>query len=211
MQIEHWRLDQLKPYENNARTHSPEQVGKLARSIKQFGFNNPIVVDGRTRTILAGHGRLAAAKHLGLETVPVVPVQHLTELERRAYILADNRLAEESFWDKTLLADELDKIQDDELVGAIGFNPDQLSAVMGDDSVLEEGQGELREDLDVDPDPAEGGEKLKKVDKVTIRVGEIRFLVTVEEYISWRAGVRASVGLSSRDIVDHILEQIGLC
>lgn len=91
--IEHWPLDRLRPYERNARTHSPEQVAKIAASITEFGFTNPILVDGADG-IIAGHGRLMAARDLGLTEVPVIVLDHLTDAQRRAYILADNKLAE---------------------------------------------------------------------------------------------------------------------
>jgi hypothetical protein len=104
--LERWPIDRLVPYEKNARTHSAEQVAQIAASIQEFGFTNPILVasdDG----ILAGHGRLAAAKDLGLSEVPVVVLDHLTPTQRRAYVLADNKLALNAGWDEELLKSEL--------------------------------------------------------------------------------------------------------
>ena len=92
----------LIPYARNARTHSPAQVSLIAGSIREFGFTNPILVD-RENGIIAGHGRLMAAQQLGLETVPVIELAHLTEAQKRAYVLADNKLAEQAGWDKELL------------------------------------------------------------------------------------------------------------
>ena len=98
-----WPLDRLAPYERNARTHSAEQVAQIAASIQEFGFTNPILVDGADG-ILAGHGRLAAAKDMGLAEVPVIVLDHLSPEQRRAYILADNKLALNAGWDIDLLA-----------------------------------------------------------------------------------------------------------
>jgi ParB-like chromosome segregation protein Spo0J len=91
--IEMWPLERLVPYERNPRTHSPEQVTRIAASIEQFGFNNPLLVDSQDG-IIAGHGRLLAARQLGLGEVPVIVLDHLTDAQRRAYVIADNKLAE---------------------------------------------------------------------------------------------------------------------
>jgi DNA modification methylase len=104
--IEVWPLDRLLPYARNARTHSASQVQQIAGSIARFGFNAPILVDGRDG-IVAGHGRLAAARSLGLTEVPVVVLDHLSETDRRAYLLADNRLSDLAGWNEPLLAEEL--------------------------------------------------------------------------------------------------------
>ncbi len=96
----------LRPYPGNARTHSAKQIAEIATSIKAFGFNNPVLV-AKDGTIIAGHGRVAAAKKLGLDTVPCVRLEHLSEAEKRAYILADNKLAEKAGWDREILAIEL--------------------------------------------------------------------------------------------------------
>ena len=99
----------LKPYARNARTHSHKQVRKIARSIERFGFLNPILVDGNN-TVLCGHGRLEAAKLLGLEEVPTFLADHLTEAEKKVYIIADNRIAADSGWDREILALELETL-----------------------------------------------------------------------------------------------------
>src|SRR5687767_14640441 len=96
----------LKPYAGNARIHSKHQIRQIADSIRQSGVTNPILVDGQ-RTVIAGHGRLKAAETLGLETVPIIRLAHLSEAERRAYILADNKLAEKAGWDPEILRIEL--------------------------------------------------------------------------------------------------------
>ena len=108
-------IEKLIPYERNARTHSPEQITKLRESLREFGFVNPVLIDGQNR-VIAGHGRLEAAKAEGLTEAPCVVVEHLTDAQRRAYVLADNRLAEMAGWDESLLALELGELQ------ALGFD-----------------------------------------------------------------------------------------
>ena len=96
----------LKPYDRNARTHSAKQIAQIAASIKSFGFNNPVLID-KDGGIIAGHGRVEAAKILVLETVPCVRLDHLDDAQKRAYILADNKLAEKAGWDPEILKIEL--------------------------------------------------------------------------------------------------------
>ena len=128
--IELWPLSRLKPYERNARTHSAEQVAQIAASIVEFGFTNPILVDS-SDGIIAGHGRLQAALELGLSTVPVVVLDHLSDRQRRAYILADNQLALNAGWDLELLRTELqDLVADDFDLSVIGFSDDELSDLL---------------------------------------------------------------------------------
>ncbi len=127
--IELWPLDRLKPYAKNPRTHSDEQVTKIAASMTEFGFTNPILVDSNNG-IVAGHGRLAAARLLKLEEVPVVVLDHLTEAQRRAYVIADNRLALEAGWDEELLAAEPAALEADDFdLSLTGFTADELTAI----------------------------------------------------------------------------------
>ena len=111
MQVETVPVEALQPYPRNARTHSKKQIRQIADSIQRFGFCNPVLIDDQ-RQIIAGHGRVAAAKLLGIEQVPTVRLSHLTEAEKRAYILADNRLAEKAGWDREILAIELQALVD---------------------------------------------------------------------------------------------------
>jgi DNA modification methylase len=106
MQIENLAVESLRPYAGNARTHSRKQIRQIAKSIERFGFCNPVLIDDQGQ-IIAGHGRVAAAKLLGIESVPTVRLAHLGDVEKRAYILADNRLAEKAGWDREILAIEL--------------------------------------------------------------------------------------------------------
>lgn len=108
--MEKVKIADLKPYPKNARTHSPKQIRQIAKSIKEFGFTNPVLID-KDNGILAGHGRVEAAKLAGLTEVPAVVIRHLTPAQKKAYILADNRLAELSGWDKNILKVELEELQ----------------------------------------------------------------------------------------------------
>jgi len=132
---------ELIPYVNNARTHSPEQVAQIAASIKEFGFCNPVLIDGNSG-IIAGHGRVMAAQKLGMETVPTIELSHLSDTQRKAYILADNRLAEKSDWDDELLRLELGELQDlDFDLAIIGFDDfdltiDEIPAALTDEDAV---------------------------------------------------------------------------
>ena len=130
MQIEQIQLATLIPYINNSRTHSDEQVAQIAASIKEFGFNNPVLVD-KDNGIIAGHGRVQAARRLGLTEVPCVRLEHLTKTQRKAYIIADNRLALNAGWDNELLTIELnDLLADDFALELLGFDPAELKDLL---------------------------------------------------------------------------------
>jgi DNA modification methylase len=147
-----WRsVDKLIPYAKNARTHSDEQVAQIAGSIKEFGFNNPVLVD-KENSVIAGHGRLMAARKLGMEKVPVVELEHLTESQRKAYVLADNRIALNSGWDTSMLSLELQDLKDDIDLSLLGFDPDELDALL---NPIEETEGLTDEDAvpDVPDEP----------------------------------------------------------
>lgn len=107
--LEQVPVSSLKPHERNPRTHSKKQIQQIAESITRFGFTNPVLVDA-SNSIIAGHGRIEAARSLGLQTVPALRLEHLTEAERRAYVIADNRLAELAGWDDALLAQEIEAV-----------------------------------------------------------------------------------------------------
>lgn len=135
--LEHWNIDRLRPYERNPRTHSPEQITKIAASLLEFGWTNPILVDGDAG-IIAGHGRLLAARELRMTTVPVIELTHLTEAQKRAYVIADNRLALDAGWDEDLLADELRALEDlDFNLELTGFDLDELHDLLDDESAEE--------------------------------------------------------------------------
>ena len=124
MQVIYKSTDELIPYVNNARVHSDDQVTQIAASIKEFGFNNPILLDG-ANGVIAGHGRLMAAKKLGLETVPCIELSHMTDTQKKAYILADNKLALNATWDDETLKLELENLKMDDFdLDLTGFDLD---------------------------------------------------------------------------------------
>ena len=122
-------IKQLNPYKNNARTHSEKQVEKIANSIEEFGFINPVLIDSNYG-IIAGHGRVKGAERLGMEEVPCLFIEDLTEEQKRAYILADNKLALDAGWDYELLEIELEELNDlDFDITLTGFDVDFLQEV----------------------------------------------------------------------------------
>lgn len=130
--IELWSVDKLVPYDKNPRTHSAEQIAQIAASIVEFGFLNPILVDA-TSGIIAGHGRLQAAKQIGLAQVPVVALDHLTDVQKRAYVIADNKLALNAGWDDELLRAEMTALEEEGFdLPVMGFSDDELSELLAD-------------------------------------------------------------------------------
>jgi len=129
MEVTNKHIDLLIPYARNARTHDDAQIAQIAGSIKEFGFNNPILID-KDNGIIAGHGRVLAARKLGLTEVPTILLDHLSETQRKAYILADNRIAINSAWDNEMLSLELMDIKDDVSLAMLGFNVDELDALL---------------------------------------------------------------------------------
>src|SRR3984957_17829249 len=128
--IEMWSIEKLIPYTRNPRTHSDAQVAQIGASIAEFGFNNPILVDTKAG-IIAGHGRLLAARKLQLAEVPVIVLDHLTEAQKRAYILADNQLALNAGWDEELLRIELTALQEEDInLNLIGFEDEELARLL---------------------------------------------------------------------------------
>jgi ParB-like chromosome segregation protein Spo0J len=136
MEIINKPIDLLIPYAKNARVHDDAQIAQLAGSIKEFGFNNPILID-KDNGIIAGHGRIMAARKLGLTEVPTILLDHLNETQRKAYILADNRIAINSTWDNEMLSLELMDIKDDVSLAMLGFNVDELDALLKEISSTE--------------------------------------------------------------------------
>lgn len=135
----------LVPYVNNARTHSAAQISKLRASIREFGFINPVIIDGNYG-IIAGHGRVVAAQEEGLAEVPCVLVDHLTETQKKAYILADNRYAQDAGWDEELLRIEIEGLQAEDFdVSLTGFRDDEITDLFA-----------LKDD---EPDDPEGNNK----------------------------------------------------
>lgn len=130
MTIETLPTADLIPYARNTRTHSPEQVAQIAGSIREFGFTNPVLIDAENG-IIAGHGRVMAASKLGLEKVPCIRLSHLTDTQKRAYIIADNKLALNAGWDEELLGLELADLREADFdLGLMGFDTDAIEAML---------------------------------------------------------------------------------
>jgi DNA modification methylase len=150
MKIEQRKVESLIPYVNNSRKHSDEQVAQIAASIKEFGWTNPILVDGENG-IIAGHGRLMAARKLSMEKVPVIELAHLSDNQRKALIIADNKLALNADWDNDILALELsDLLADNYELGLLGFGKDELEALL---NPTQETDGLTDEDEVPEPPP----------------------------------------------------------
>ena len=167
--IELWPVERLVPYATNARTHSAEQVAQIAASIAEFGFVNPILVDTNAG-LIAGHGRLLAARNLGISAVPVIVLDHLTETQRRAYIIADNKLAMNAGWDEELLRVELESLKENGFeLEVVGFSDEELEELLA-------GPEETRQGLtDEDAVPEEPEAAVTKLGDLWI-LGEHRLL-----------------------------------
>ena len=146
IQVQPVKVEDLIPYANNARTHSDEQVAQIAASIREFGWTNPILIDGENG-IIAGHGRLAAARKLGMDEVPAIQLDGLSKAQKKALIIADNKLALNSGWDESLLAIELQELKDTDFdLSIIGFNDDELKTLTAEinfEPGSEDDQGKL--------------------------------------------------------------------
>ena len=141
LKIEYVATDDLIPYFNNSRTHSESQVKQIAASIREFGFTNPILID-EEQTIIAGHGRVMAAEVLSMSTVPCIRLSGLSEAQRKAYVIADNKLALNAGWDIEILFSEIETLEDLNFdVDLIGFSANELTEMLN----IEEEQEEKKE------------------------------------------------------------------
>mgnify|MGYP000865922602 CR=1 FL=1 len=148
MQIQPRPIEGLIPYARNSRTHSDEQVAQIAASIREFGWTNPVLVDGENG-IIAGHGRVLAARKLGMAEVPCIELAHLSEAQKKAYIIADNKLALNAGWDNELLALELGELHAADFdMALLGFDAGELSAAMGLDEELDGDAPKIDEGID---------------------------------------------------------------
>jgi DNA modification methylase len=179
MKIVHKPVDILIPYINNSRTHSDEQVAQIASSIKEFGWTNPILVDGENG-IIAGHGRLMAARKLGYKEVPTIELKDLTETQRKAYIIADNRLALNAGWDNEMLTIELnDLLADGFALEMLGFDTKELDALLEPEVV----EGLTDEDAvpDVPDEPITKRGDIYQLGKHRLMCGDSTFIDDVEK------------------------------
>ena len=140
--IEQIPLKKLTPYARNSRVHSEIQISQLASSIKEFGFTNPVLIDDGN-DIIAGHGRVLAATKLGLDEVPCIRLSHLTEYQRRAYVIADNQLALNATWNFDMLSVEIDELNDGKYdISKIGFSTTELAEIIGSPNEIDVNEDE---------------------------------------------------------------------
>ena len=141
-------IDKLIPYVNNARTHSPKQINKLRASLREFGFINPVIID-KAFNIIAGHGRVLAARAEGIQEIPCVLVDYLTEAQKKAYILADNRMAMDAGWDEELLKVELESLEGEAFdLSLTGFDEKELADLFKEDSEIQDDDYDLTAELE---------------------------------------------------------------
>ena len=192
--IELWPVERLRPYSRNARTHSPDQVAQIAASIAEFGFVNPILV-ASDAGIVAGHGRLLAARKLGLAEVPVVVLDHLSEAQRRAYVLADNKIALNAGWDDTLLAEELREIQSDGLdLATVGFSASEVEALLAEPEGPATPAEADEEILEAPPEAVTKPGDVWVIGKHRVICGDCRDLAVITKLL---AGASANVVITS--------------
>lgn len=179
--IEHREVSSLRPFPNNSRKHSPAQIQKIADSIREFGFTRPVLVRGEF--IIAGHGAVEGARSLGMERVPCVSLDHLTPEQARAYVIADNRIAEESSWDDGLLASELAALQDlDFDLSLTGMDFEEIAKLL---------QGD--EGADTESFAEEGDKSSSGSNVPTLSFGKHKVEMTPEELEDLTARVEAHV------------------
>lgn len=185
---ENVEIEKLIPYKNNARTHSDEQIEKIAKSMKEFGFINPILVDGNLN-VIAGHGRILGAKKLGMKEVPCWFIEDLTEEQKRAYIIADNRLAEDAGWDKELLKIELEDLKNMNFdITLTGFELEDFDFSMDETEVIED---EFDETVPEEPTSKKG--EIYKLGKHFLMCGDSTDINDVEKLMN---GVKADMLLT---------------
>ncbi len=197
MKIELMPLDQVLPYARNPRINA-HAVEKVAASIKEFGFRQPIVVDGEM-VIVVGHVRYEAAKRLGLKKVPVHIATDLTPEQIKAYRITDNRVGEESEWDKALLQLEIVELEEAAFsADLLGFNDEELRDIKASvDGLLEDGFGK---DDDDDIEEAD----------TTARIGGYTFPIPREQYLEWLEALKQSVGFEKKEIIAELKRRLGL-
>lgn len=197
MKIELMPVDQVLPYARNPRINA-HAVEKVAASIKEFGFRQPIVVDGEM-VIVVGHVRFEAAKRLGLKKVPVHIVTDLTPEQLKAYRITDNRVGEESEWDKALLQLEIVELEEAAFsADLLGFNDEELRDIKASvDGLLEDGFGK---DDDDDIEEAD----------TTARIGAYSFPIQREQYLEWLENIKQSAGFEKKEIIEELKRRLGL-
>jgi len=152
MKIETIETHKLVPYAKNSRTHSKEQITQIASSIEEFGFTNPVLI-GESEDIIAGHGRVMAAKELKLSKVPCIRLRHLTKEQKKAYVIADNKLALNANWDESLLKQEIESLQESDYdITLTGFSEMEIDELLAAEEIIDEADEILHEQsLQVEP------------------------------------------------------------
>jgi DNA modification methylase len=184
-QIVQWPTEKLTPYARNSRTHSDAQVAQIAASIAEFGFTNPILAGG-DGVIVAGHGRLAAAQKLGIAMVPVVVLDHLTPTQRRALVIADNRLALDAGWDEEMLARELAALQEDDGfdLSLLGFSDQELAELLAGIEGTSEGLTEEDQVPEVTENPISQAGDVWLLDKHRLMCGDSTSIDAVKKLMA---------------------------
>lgn len=195
--IEMWEVKKLVPYSKNSRRHPEKQIEQIMSSIQRFGFLNPILVDTKSG-IIAGHGRLEAAKKIGMSRVPVIVVDHLSENEKRAYIIADNKIAENAEWDFEMLsqevADILEEFDDD--LDSIGFTQSEIDKLLAE------------EDAEHDNTENKEHDNTESIDRVSVKVGEIAMKIDGHRYLKWETDLKKQVGIQDDKQKAEILRRL---
>tara|TARA_B110000438_G_scaffold248384_1_gene251114 strand:+ start:1282 stop:1923 length:642 start_codon:yes stop_codon:yes gene_type:complete len=202
MQIEEVATEDLKPYDRNSRTHSTKQIGQIAKSIKEFGFTNPILIDA-DNGVIAGHGRLLAASSLKQEKVPCIRLTDLTEQQRKAYIIADNKIAEGSGWDDDMLKLELGELLTDDFdLESAGFEISELDKILNIDEEVVVGEDNM-------PTQTQQSEEYEasSIRQIILIYGKDDY----EEIVKAMGAYAERHGLASNtDVVTHMLKQEGV-
>ena len=196
LQIEYISLLQIAPYSKNARTHSEEQISQIAESIREFGFTNPILID-QHNDLIAGHGRLEAAKVVGLETVPAVRLADLTEQQVKALRIVDNQLALNAGWDLDFLAAEIVELEADDFnLDLLGFDDDFLAGLLPDQMEIDPERDQPEPDMN------------ESQEKVSIILGPYEINIDRSEWDKWETSVRAKVGFDKSDVISEIKKRL---
>lgn len=197
LKIEYLSLDKISTYEKNARQHSDEQISQLVNSITEFGFTNPVLID-ENGSLIAGHGRLAAAEIIGLDSVPAIRLIGLSENQIKALRIADNQLALNSTWDLDLLAAELSDLDAEEFdIDLLGFDDDFLRGLLSDPV----------DDETPQEDPE--GDEPEASDKVAIMIGPYELKIKRFDWDKWETAIRAKAGFEKDDIQNEIRKRLG--
>ena len=198
----HVKVADLEVFPENARLHPPSQVRGIEASIKRFGFNNPVLID-ENKQIIAGHGRVMAAKNLNMEVVPCIQILHLTQKQRDAYRLADNKLALSSIWSADTLAAEVERLLKDDgqedLITALelGFEDSELLDLLGPRTAK-------------DGITAGAHKNRGALADTKMTIGEYSFPIARNDYLRWQEEIRQTAGFSAPEIVDEIKRRMKL-